>query len=94
MDSTTQRYMEMKENGQAGEFVCGVSSYSPEHDRFDLETGVLQVRGWRSVALFIVKRGLASLDQVRRAFEDQSLGTTDYDRADYDRKLAWAREDA
>ncbi len=92
MDNDTQRYMEMKENGQAGEYICGVSAYSPEYDRFNLDTGVLEVRGWRSVAMFLVKKGICSLDQARKAFECSSLGTTMYDKADYDKKLKWARE--
>lgn len=92
MDRDTQRYMEMKENGQAGEYVCGVSAYSPEYDHYNLDTGALEVRGWRSVAMFLVKRGICSIEQVRKAFECESLGTTRYDKADYDQKVKWARE--
>lgn len=94
VDSNTQKYMEMKENGQAGEYICGVSAWTPEYDWFDLEKNMLKARGWRSLALFLVKKGLCTLDQARRAFECESLGTTSYDKLEYDQKLRLAREEA
>jgi len=90
MDTTTQKYMEMKENGQAGQYVCGVSSWTPEYDWF--EGGVLKARGWRSLALFLVKKGICSIERARRAFNCESLGTTDYDRLEYDQKLRLSQE--
>lgn len=92
MDSDTQKLMAMKENGQAGQYICGVSAYSPEYDIYELETGVLKVRGWRSVAMFLVNKKICTIERARRAFECESLGTTRYDKAGWDQKVAWARE--
>jgi hypothetical protein len=92
VDSDTRKFMEMKENGQAGEFICGVSEWTPEYDRFDAESGTLVMRGWRSLALFLVKKGVCSLERAKRVF-GQSLGETDYDRLNFDQKLRLAREE-
>lgn len=85
--------MEMKENGQAGEFICGVSIWTPEYDRFDLETGTLLMRGWRSLVLYLVKKEICTLERAKRVFGN-SLGETDYDKLHFEQKLAKAREEA
>jgi hypothetical protein len=84
--------MEMKENGQAGEYLCGVSEWTPEWDRFNVETGALMMRGWRSLVLHLVRKGVCSLERARKVFSS-SLGESDYDRWSFDQKLAKAREE-
>lgn len=93
VDSATRKFMEMKENGQAGEFLCGVSEWTPEYDRFNPETGTLVMRGWRSLALFLVKKGVCSLERARSVF-GESLAETDYDKLNFEGKLALARQEA
>lgn len=85
--------MEMKESGQAGEFLCGVSEWTPEYDRFNPETGTLMMRGWRSLAMFLVRKGVCTLDRAKHVF-GSSLGETDYDRLSFEQKLSLAREEA
>ncbi len=91
MDNTSQKYIEMKENGQNGEFVCGVSHWSPEGDGIDAETGTVQARGWRSLALLLVKKNICSLSRVRKVFSCPSLGESDYDHSTYEDKLKEAQ---
>lgn len=90
LDGDAQKLQEMRESGQAGEFMCGVSEHSPEYDIFDLDLGTVKMRGWRSLVIFLVRRGICSIERARQVF-DGSLGLTDYDNWNGDYKLAKAR---
>ncbi len=63
----------------------------PEYDIFNLEYTRLAIPGWRTIALRIVEAKAAKLDQVRKAFECQSLGETDYDKKTFFQKLEFAK---
>lgn len=86
MDDETQKYIEMKENGQAGQFICGIPKYIPEYDQFELEYGKCIARGWRGIAMLLVKKGVCTLSQVRKVF-GSSLGEASYDSWTYEQKI-------
>lgn len=88
LDSAAQRFCEMKENGQNGEYLCGVSEYSPEYDRFQMLNGSPQIlmRGWRSLVLHLVARKVCSLKRAKHIFSS-SLGDYDHDKLTYEQKL-------
>ena len=92
MDANTQKYMEMKENGQNGEYICGVSAWTPEFDMLN-ERGEVVARGYRSLGKLLAEKGIASWDKIRKVFRASDLGRTDYDRATYEQKLEWARKE-
>jgi len=87
-----REYLLAGDRGELDEFVCGCpSQWVPEYDVFDLESGKILSRGWRSIALDLVKKGHASIDRVRRVFRCSDLGRSQYDIATYEGKLSWAR---
>lgn len=94
LDADTQKYVEMKENGQNGRFICGVAHYTPEYDQIDPETGTQTARGWRSLALLLVNKGICSLARAQRVFGCSSLGEARYDKMTYEQKLADVRKDS
>lgn len=89
VDADTRRFMEMKENGQAGEFICGVSAYSPEWDRFQMTEGIATIlmRGWHSLVMLLVNKKICTLERARRVFGSH-VGSCDYSRWTYEDKLA------
>jgi len=93
LDTDARRYMEMKQSGQAGEYMGGVCEYVPEYDEFDIESGQLRFRGWRSIAYNLVLRGACTLDRARKVFNCSSLGETDWDKLPSEQKLAWVRRE-
>lgn len=88
MDAETQKFIEMKENGQRGEYVCGVSEYTPEYDCFELVAGSpgIKMRGWRSLVKLLVSKKICSLDRAKQVFSS-SIGEYDYDKWTYEEKV-------
>lgn len=79
--------------GQLDVYLGGVTlDWIPEYDEFHCESGRLIRKGWRSVALSLVKQGVCSLDKVRKVF-GSSLGEASYDKLTYEQKLYKARQE-
>lgn len=81
--------------GEIDEFVMACSTqWVPEYDTFDLKTGKVLARGWRAMVMALVKRKFTTIERARRVFNCSGLGTTEYDHAEYESRLAIARERA
>jgi len=93
-DQTQRVRLEDANAGHLEAYMGGASlDWTPEYDEIDLETGAIIRRGWRSIALDLVKKGACSLEQARKVF-GSSLGEYAYDRLASHEKLAWARKEA
>ena len=91
------KYLQALENGELDTFICGICiDFIPEYDIFNLEYSRMCVPGWRSIALTLVSKKVASLDKVRKAFNCKGLGESDYDKMSFFQKLEFAKrfEDA
>ena len=93
VNSEVSKYIAKKESGQAGEYICGVSDWSPEYDMFDIEKGSLIARGYRSLAKLLADKKVAPLDRIKKIFQVPDLGQTDYDRSSFEKRLEWARKE-
>ncbi len=93
--SAAASYLQASETGHLDQFVCGVPfNWVPEYDVFDLTTGKILARGWRSIVSALVKQGHCSWDRARKVFQSSELGRTSYDRMTYEQRLAWARSES
>lgn len=90
-DNKTQAFLKANYEGHMDQVVGATPTFwVPEHDVFDLESGTVIMRGWRTSVLLLVKRGLCSLDRAKRIF-GQSLNEYDYDKLSYEQRLKKAR---
>lgn len=86
------QYLDALERGEMDIYVSAIClDFIPEYDIFNLEYTKLAVLGWRSLALMLIKKELATADRVKKAFECKGLGESDYDRASYFGKLEIAK---
>lgn len=86
------KYLEALEKGELDSFICGICiDFIPEYDIFNLEYSRLCVPGWRSIALTLVNKKVATLDKVRKAFNCKGLGESDYDKMSFFQKLEFAK---
>lgn len=93
VSNDTQRYLEQIDSGQLN-YLAGIAyPFVPEYDQFDLETGQLTMRGWRSLVKFLADKRIVDIRKARKVFVTEGLGTSTYDRLSYDGKLAWARRE-
>ena len=92
LDSDAQKYMEMKQSGQAGEYMGGIGEFVPEYDRFNLADGTILLRGWRSFVLHLVNKKACTLKQARKVFNCPGLGESSWDKMSSEDKLAWAKK--
>lgn len=92
VDAATRNYLTAQYEGSIDELVSGCPTpYVPEYDIFDLATGQLIVKGWRSIVMFLVNKRICTLEKARKVFSS-SLGEQPYDRWTFETKLAKARE--
>jgi hypothetical protein len=91
------KYLEAVEKGEFDTFICGIClDFIPEYDIFNLEYSRMCVPGWRSIALILVDKKVATLDKVKKVFNCNGLGESDYDKMSFFQKLEFAKrfEDA
>lgn len=94
LDSDAQKFLFAHESGNADKFVTGCpTGWIPEYDNIDVESGRILQKGWRTIVLYLVKERLCSLERAQKVFTS-SLGTTDWDKWGYDRRLYELRQDA
>lgn len=85
-------YLDALERGEMDTYVSAIClDFIPEYDIFNMEYTKLAVIGWRSLALMLYNKKIAPLDRVKRAFECNGLGESDYDRASFFGKLEFAK---
>lgn len=90
--SSHAQYLDALERGEMDIYVTAIClDFIPEYDIFNMEYTKLASMGWRSVALLLVSKKLATLDQVRKAFDCRGLGESDYDKAGFFGKLEIAK---
>jgi len=86
------QYLDALERGEMDTYVSAIClDFIPEYDIFNMEYTKLAVLGWRSLALMIVRQNIADIEKVRKAFNCQGLGESDYDKASYFGKLEIAK---
>lgn len=86
------KYLEALEKGELDTFICGIClDFIPEYDIFNLEQSRMCVPGWRSLALTLVNKKVATLEKVRKAFHCKGLGESDYDKMSFFQKLEFAK---
>ena len=86
------QYLDALESGVMDTYVTAIClDFIPEYDIFNLEYSKLSVLGWRSLGLMLANLKIAPLDKIKKAFECQGLGESDYDKADYFGKLQIAK---
>lgn len=86
------KYLEALEKGELDTFICGICiDFIPEYDIFNLEYSRMCVPGWRSVALTLVEKKVATIAKVRKAFNCKGLGESDYDKMSFLQKLEFAK---
>ncbi len=91
-DSATHKYLTEEAEGVKDEFLFAVPyPFIPEYDEIQPSTGKILKRGWRSVAMDLVKRDVCSLQKVRSIFRCSSLGECSYDKMGYHGKLRLAK---
>lgn len=94
LDADATRWLSAKEAGDMDTFITGCpTSWIPERDEMDVETGRILNKGWRTVILYLVKERFCTLQKARQVFSS-SLGDTDWDRWGYDARLSALRKDA
>jgi hypothetical protein len=85
-------WLSAKDAGQMDTFITGCpTGWIPEYDVFEVESGRILQKGWRTIVLYLVKERFTTLDKARNTFS-RSLGESDFDKAGYDGKLAIARK--
>lgn len=88
----SREYLHATNSGMVDDFLGGVPlGWIPEFDMFDLETGKLLARGWRTTLLMLARKKHISLDKARRVFQCNGLGLDHYDFLTLDTKVRWAR---
>ena len=86
------QYLDALEAGIMDTYVTAIClDFIPEYDIFNMEYTKLAVIGWRSLGLMLAKQKIASLDRIKRAFNCDGLGESDYDRASFFGKLEMAK---
>jgi len=86
------QYLDALERGEMDMYVSAIClDFIPEYDIFNMEYTKLAVIGWRSLGLIIANQKIASLDRIRKAFQCDGLGESDYDKASYFGKLEMAK---
>lgn len=86
-------FLEDEIQGTKDEFIMAIPyPFVPEYDEFDLPSGRLIKRGWRSAALSLVKKGICTMAEAKKAFRCSSLGESTYDKLPYEGKLRMIRE--
>ncbi len=92
LDSEGRAWLEAKEHGTMDAFVTACpNGWVPEYDQFDLDNGRILAKGWRTIALHLVKEKHCSLERAQRIFTS-SLGEHTWDKASYEQRLAMARK--
>ncbi len=90
--SAHEKYLDALERGEMDTYVTAIClDFIPEYDIFNMEYTKLAVLGWRSLALMLSKRKIAPLDRIKKAFQCNGLGESDYDRANFFGKLEFAK---
>jgi len=86
------KYLDALESGVMDTHVTAIClDFIPEYDIFNKEYTKLAVLGWRSLALLLVEKKLATIDKVRKVFNCQGLGQSDYDRMSMWGKIEFAK---
>lgn len=86
------KYLDALESGVMDTYVTAIClDFIPEYDIFNKEYTKLAVIGWRSVGLILANQKIASIDRIRKAFNCQGLGQSDYDKLDLFGKLQFAK---
>jgi|GEM_PF-6721612 len=86
------KYLDALETGTLDTFICGIClDFIPEYDIFNLEYSRMCIPGWRSIALTLVEKKVATIAKVRKAFNCRGLGESDYDRMSFLQKLEFAK---
>ena len=86
------QYLDALEKGVMDTYVTAIClDFIPEYDIFNIEYSKLAVLGWRSLGLMLAKQNIAPLDKIKKVFECQGLGESDYDKASFFGKLEFAK---
>jgi hypothetical protein len=86
------KYLDALESGVMDTYVTAIClDFIPEYDIFNMEYTKLAVLGWRSLALMLAERKIAPLDKIKKVFECEGLGDSDYDRASFFGKIEIAK---
>lgn len=92
VNSNHIKYLEALKKGELDTFICGIClDFIPEYDIFNLEYSRMCVPGWRSIALTLVHKKVATIAKVRKAFNCKGLGESDYDKMSFFQKLEFAK---
>lgn len=90
--SSHAQYLDALERGEMDTHITSIClDFIPEYDIFNMEYTKLSVIGWRSLALMLHKQKIAPLDKIKKAFQCNGLGESDYDRANFFGKLEFAK---
>lgn len=86
------QYLDALETGVMDIYVTAIClDFIPEYDIFNMEYTKLSVMGWRSIGLLLKNMQIADLNKIKKAFNCNGLGESDYDRASYFGKLEIAK---
>jgi len=86
------QYLDALESGVMDTYVTAIClDFIPEYDIFNIEYTKLSVIGWRSLGLMLARMGLAPMDKIKKVFECEGLGESDYDRASFFGKIEIAK---
>lgn len=86
------QYLDALESGVMDTYVTAIClDFIPEYDIFNMEYTKLAVIGWRSLGLMLAERKIAPLDRIKKVFECEGLGESDYDKASFFGKLEIAK---
>lgn len=86
------QYLDALENGVMDVYVTAIClDFIPEYDIFNMEYTKLAVMGWRSIGLLLRNMQIADINKIKKAFNCNGLGESDYDRASYFGKLEIAK---
>lgn len=86
------QYLDALEKGVMDTYVTAIClDFIPEYDIFNMEYTKLAVIGWRSLGLMLAERKIAPLDRIKKVFECEGLGESDYDKASFFGKLEIAK---
>lgn len=85
-------YLDALEKGVMDTYVTAICiDFIPEYDIFNIEYTKLAVMGWRSIGLLLRNLKIADLDKIKKVFNCNGLGESDYDRASLHGKLEIAK---
>ncbi len=86
------KFLDALETGQMDIYVTAIClDFIPEYDIFNMNYTRLSIMGWRSIALLLVEKKIATLEKVRKVFQCEGLGESDYDRAGFFGKIEIAK---